>query len=454
MNDFADWLSPILVKELRQGMRTKVFITTFIAIQLFMIIGVLVSLSSPDDSGASSGLFWTVLGIGILFAMPVRGLGALGGEIKGNTLELMLLTQLSAWRITAGKWLALVLQSMLIVCAVLPYMVLRYFLGGVDIAEDLQSIGVMLASSVFLTAFFVGVSPFVQTVIGRVLLGFALVLAFQIIPIFFFARRFSGGGGTSLDTSTLLMAAAILGPLVILEFFEFGVGKIAPGAENHAAHRRLIAGLIMISAAIIGGISHEKSFMMGLAVAAITPICLGALSEETVAIPSVYRPFLRWKLLGRVAGIFLCPGWASGLCFTFLVGGIYLLSAPLAWGNHDVCFRTISAAEAVLAPLAVVRLGFRRAKNIFPYYLGLQLLLFVTAVFVSVGDNEAVLLRRAAPVPTIGFFTTLWGRHRAIELPYALSLVITVVSILGLLLLSLKEWRIITEAARKAKEVE
>lgn len=453
MNDFADWLSPILVKELRQGMRTKVFITTFIAIQLFMIIGVLVSLASPNDRGASSGLFWTVLGIAILFAMPVRGLGALSGEVKGNTLELMLLTQLSAWRITAGKWLALVLQSLLIICAVLPYMVLRYFLGGVDIAEDLQIIGVMLAGSVFLTAFTVGVSPFIQTVIGRVLLGFAIVLAFQIIPVFFYATRFTGGG-TNLGTSTWLMVAAILGPLVILEFFEFGVGKIAPGAENHAAHRRLIAGLIMISAAIIGGISHEKGFMMGLAVAAITPICLGSLAEETVAIPSVYRPFLRWKLLGRVAGIFLCPGWASGLCFTFLVGGIYLLSAPLAWGNHDICFRTISAAEAIFAPLALVRVGFRRAKSILPYYFGLQVLLFVTAVIVSVGDPDEALLRRVAPIPTIGFFTNLWERNRGIESPYLLSIVITVVSILGLLLLSLKEWRIITEAARKAKEVE
>jgi len=27
MNDFADWLSPILVKELRQGMRARAFMT-------------------------------------------------------------------------------------------------------------------------------------------------------------------------------------------------------------------------------------------------------------------------------------------------------------------------------------------------------------------------------------------------------------------------------------------
>ena len=32
--DFPDWLSPILVKELRQGVRTRVFVTLFILLQV------------------------------------------------------------------------------------------------------------------------------------------------------------------------------------------------------------------------------------------------------------------------------------------------------------------------------------------------------------------------------------------------------------------------------------
>ncbi len=46
-NDFADWLSPILVKELRQGLRTRVFTSTFILLQLVLtgcvFIGLLVA---------------------------------------------------------------------------------------------------------------------------------------------------------------------------------------------------------------------------------------------------------------------------------------------------------------------------------------------------------------------------------------------------------------------------
>ena len=36
-----DWLSPILVKELRQGMRARVFVISFLLLQLFLIVLVL-----------------------------------------------------------------------------------------------------------------------------------------------------------------------------------------------------------------------------------------------------------------------------------------------------------------------------------------------------------------------------------------------------------------------------
>ena len=151
MNDFADWFSPIIVKELRQGMRARAFLGIFLAIQFFMIVCVLISLGDGSHD-AAAGFFWTFIGGAILFAMPLRGLATLNGEMKGNTMELMLLTQLSAWRITAGKWLALVLQTLLLVCAVLPYVVLRYFLGGVNLVDDLAMLGFMLIGSALATA--------------------------------------------------------------------------------------------------------------------------------------------------------------------------------------------------------------------------------------------------------------------------------------------------------------
>jgi hypothetical protein len=52
-DDFSDRLSPMLVKELRQGLRTKAFIGVFLALQI--ILGVIllgaVSVSSSYQAG-------------------------------------------------------------------------------------------------------------------------------------------------------------------------------------------------------------------------------------------------------------------------------------------------------------------------------------------------------------------------------------------------------------------
>ena len=75
MNDFADWLSPIVVKELRQGMRSRVFVGTFLIIQFFMIFCVAGSLGERGEREFGTGMFWTLFVISILIATPLRGLG-------------------------------------------------------------------------------------------------------------------------------------------------------------------------------------------------------------------------------------------------------------------------------------------------------------------------------------------------------------------------------------------
>ncbi|NJK91911.1 MAG: hypothetical protein HC904_08840 [Blastochloris sp.] len=134
-DDFPDWLSPALVKELRQGIRTRAFVATFLLLQtLLALMVMLVALSheaTPDSNTLQTinGFFWFLVCTQLLFVMPCRALGALSSEIKANTLELMTLSELSAWRIVCGKWISLTCQSLLLVVSVLPYAVIRYFLA-------------------------------------------------------------------------------------------------------------------------------------------------------------------------------------------------------------------------------------------------------------------------------------------------------------------------------------
>lgn len=454
MNDFADWLSPIVVKELRQGMRARAFMGIFLAIQFFMLVCVFVSLGNDSGSRQSvTGLFWFLIGVALLGAMPLRGINALHGEIKEKTLELMLLTQLSAWRITAGKWLALVLQTLLLVCSVLPYIVLRYFLGGVDLIHELIVLGWLIIGSCLLTALSVGLSPFMKSIVFRIILGGSVPVILIILINLMVGSRMSS---VSPRMAVWAWAALGIGPLVILELFEIGVGKIAPIAENHGSRKRFIALLACAACAGLGWALMRRGFFAGIAALVCAPVVLGALLEESVSIPSLYRPFTRRKLLGRLAGKFLYPGWATGLLFLILIAAIFLWGAPLKWGEDKVAYNVAAGLSGLLLPLMLVRLAFQRVRNILPFYFGTQLMLFVTAIIFSAnfGHNDPHL-NFCGLIPTMGFFMHFWG-HDSFAKPgmVAANIGLAGLSLAGLFLLSFRGWKTIRAMEREADTCE
>ena len=129
----------MLVKELRQGMRTNLFSVAFILLQALMVLSLLAGLADPG-SWAASGFFWFFVVVILLVIQPLRGINALSSEYLLNTMDLIQLTKLDAWRITFGKWTALNAQTLLFVTGVLPYLVMRYFLGNVNFVIDLAGL--------------------------------------------------------------------------------------------------------------------------------------------------------------------------------------------------------------------------------------------------------------------------------------------------------------------------
>ena len=130
-DDFPAWLSPMVVKELRQGVQSGAFAWTFIGLQAAMFLFLSWGMTAIDPEVRGPGreffqfFFWLIVAVGVLFVLPLRGLGSISGERAGNNLDLVRLTRLSATKIVFGKWLAIVAQGALLVAAVLPYLVLR-----------------------------------------------------------------------------------------------------------------------------------------------------------------------------------------------------------------------------------------------------------------------------------------------------------------------------------------
>ncbi len=195
--DFSERLDPMTVKELRQGLRARKFVIPFLAIHVFMIAGCAFEYLYVLRSGVSADtefgewasqygiLFWGVAYLMLLFVLPVTRFFDLQQEFSGNNAELLLLSGLSRWRIVRGKWVMSVALSGLIFVSILPYLFLRYFLGGFELTQHLlMALGLALNNAAF-TALVIGASAY-RAYLGRILLllsGSGVLLIILVAPL-------------------------------------------------------------------------------------------------------------------------------------------------------------------------------------------------------------------------------------------------------------------------------
>ncbi len=378
--DFADWLSPMLVKELRQGMRTRVFVLTFMLLQALMLLNVVLSLASASRSLATSGntiVFWLMIAVPVVLVLPLSGLSAVSSEMKSNTLELIFLTRLSATRILFGKWFAIVAQTALFILAVLPYVVLRYFIGGVNLVDELLGLFFLLTISALFTAVTVGVSPY-QTRLTRVLIWALIIFGLQaLVPMMLFFAMGSGisRGGPVFDSANLL-ALPFLGASLVMLMLQIGAARIAPAAANHTATKRIIAvGQLAVAIGFALFASDSRAITIAAFVLSV-PVLVGSVCETPRSIPSIYRPWVRRGFFGRLVGRFLYAGWPSGVPFTILL--MLGFGWLMAWQGFFAGEREVAmfgaVCGAILFPAAVVRLLLPKTERALGIFIGIQAL--------------------------------------------------------------------------------
>ena len=348
LTDFPDLIPPMLVKELRQGMRAKTFISSFLALQVFLAVMLFSAgaASTSDHAGTViSGIIFTFFAIAVLIVQPLRGTGALSTEVKGNTLDMMALTRLSAWRIVAGKWVAIVSQSALMLTTIIPYLILRYFFGGMNLVAELVFLALLFLTSMSLTAVTVGLSG-CHSVIVRSLMP---ILG---LPILIFSSLISSIGGNSdimelcaLDTTGSRIGIALYVACIAWiggSMLSLGASLIAPAAENHSLLRRLAA-LILLAFLIIATLAYtsEPGLRALLASIIAIPAILLALTESAPLVQAVCKPFAKLGAPGRLIGWLFYPTWASGILFSILIGplalaAILLLPGASSWDADEI----------------------------------------------------------------------------------------------------------------------
>ena len=406
LTDFSDKLSPMLVKELRQGMRARSFTMLFLVFQCLLALILLTAGASFESDGAgtaASGIIFTMFSIAVLFIQPMRGVNALSSEITGNTIEMMVLTRLSASRIVFGKWIAIVSQSALILTTIIPYLILRYFFGGMVLIGELVFLALIFLTSMALTAVMVGFSATTAR-LARVLPIVGIAVLAQVVPSYLFRGRF----GLGMSYFTLSDRESIIGIGCYIVFIAYigwcslshGTSAIAPVAENHSTLRRLIAAVLTLIAVAIGITQKLEPEVLSVILAIILgPALITALTEPPIILPPVCKPFLIRGIPGRIAGAFLLPGWPTGVFYTALLATISLAGIAycmLANTIHpEVAVVCLSFLGSVLFP-ALLAAFFTKEESKrftnFMIFLVASISLAVAAmVFTGFNSNEAAL---------------------------------------------------------------
>ena len=222
-NDLPERFGPMTVKELRQSLRRTSFVYPFICVHIFATIAIYTEFQLGVGGGAAIpavlawdpdrvGSFWwvamTVCGI----IMPLAGFFLMPQEIEEGNHELLLLTALNRWQVVAGKFLMLWGLSVLTFTSLLPYVIIRYFIGGIEWGSELAAAGSVLAVAAVVAAGSIAAS------------GFSTLAAkLGVFVLYVFSALGGGGAGMIGGGITLGMSATSKWSWLGSFFYHFSV---------------------------------------------------------------------------------------------------------------------------------------------------------------------------------------------------------------------------------------
>lgn len=374
----SDRLSPILVKELRQGIRSKLFLGAFLVIQLLLFFygTTVLMLDEPGaDTSWEVAFFWTALILPMVTLVPAMASQGIEKEVTGNTLELLLLTRISSYRLVLGKWASVIVQTTLLVTSALPYLMLRYFLGGIDIWGELRALGILLLASALLAGITMG---FWATRVNK-LIKWGTVFGFLWLGPYLFVALFAsrtGLGGTSPGVGVVIWIYAFIAMLMMLAL---AASRIGPPAENHSTQIRILALAALGTGLLARGSRDLEGVSAMLAVMILAPTVIGSLMENVRGVPRLYSPFLTRSPLLRWAKFPFAPGWPGGFAFT----GVVLALTPWfpAWAGEFRLAIFVAVVALFLFPAALVRTVFRAVRPTLGLYI-LMLILLTLPLYV------------------------------------------------------------------------
>jgi hypothetical protein len=363
LESMSDWLSPLVVKEVRQAVRGREFHYSF---GLSLLAGLAVAFFGAADAltGAGTSGRWTfaaLMGCLTLLGLAVVPLGtfsALRNERLEQTLELITLTALSSRRVVIGKLLAQAVKLATLFAGLAPFIAMSFLLGGIDFGTILVSLLVLFMWSLWACAACLFLSSLLKSraMSGLVLGGVAIVLFLMILivgvprAVFFLMGGGAFGGGPGImfgagSQSWWLLAITTTACLMTMaNLVLLAENRLSLSTENRVTPLRVgfFAQFLLIVAWVLAFVNEPApvrlSALQTLGVIGSVHLALVAMFTvtEDLALP---RPvLLRMKALPpwrRFLAMFL-PGGGRGAIYMLVQMALLLTTAWLLdpiWPN-------------------------------------------------------------------------------------------------------------------------
>ncbi len=332
---WGDRLPPLLVRSVRQDLRSKQFLAIYILLLLISALVALVVAATANtgddntDQAAGRNLY---IGIGwcwsfvLLVIQASAQHGLVAQERQDDTWDLVQLTGLTPRRVLTGLLATGLVRTGLITAAMAPFLVMAYLLRGIDLPSILLALvctvlAAVLASCVGLFA--ACATPAKKAKAGAAGTGLLAALGWMILSAFLFTdpRMGSAFAGELVrwdkgawTVAILVLTAWACGCYLLLVFS--GALLTHRADDRSTAPRRAVTRvwLVSILCFIVGSLIHAggpRDWAESIAV-------LGCGTSMLAIIAAFFAITEDWELTPRQARALTASGWrgwSQRLCF-------------------------------------------------------------------------------------------------------------------------------------------
>lgn len=203
-------MNPILVKELRQSLRSRWFEILFLWLCGCLTLITAVGTSIESRTGATI-VFWIAVAATFHLLLPLRTVLSARDDRQVGNFELIRVTGVSAEGMASQRLTALLFHTLIFASFVLPHVILRYFLGGIDLIDELQYLALLTLTTPIVGSIFLWLA--VSSPMGRFFLGSIFVFLFIAYESLLATAAFASGDDAIIPLVMLVFGSVIALPV-------------------------------------------------------------------------------------------------------------------------------------------------------------------------------------------------------------------------------------------------